>query len=73
MKVTLILQVIEYIKLCQKKKIFNDWHEVSKEQAREYISDIMKRMPALKKSEQIAFVEEKRLRGITVKELFETQ
>ena len=29
----------------------------------------MKRMTALKKSEQIAFVEEKRLRGITVKEL----
>ena len=52
---------------------FSDWHEVSKEQAKEYVSDIMKRMTALKKSEQIAFVEEKRLRGITVKELFETQ
>ena len=41
---------------------FTDWHEVSKEQAREYISDVMKRMTALKKSEQIAFVEDKRLR-----------
>ena len=30
-------------------------------------------MIAMKESEQIAFVEEKRLRGITVKELFETQ
>ena len=50
-----------------------DWHEVSKEQARGYISDVMKRMTALKKSEQIAFVGDKRLRGITVKELFETQ
>ena len=48
---------------------FTDWHEVSKEQAREYVSDIMKRMTALKKSEQIEFIELKRLRGITVKEL----
>lgn len=52
---------------------FTDWHEVDKEKAREYISKIMKMMIAMKKSEQIAFVEEKRLRGITVKELFETQ
>ena len=52
---------------------FTDWHEVDEENAREYISKIMKMMIALKKSEQIAFVEEKRLRGITVKELFETQ
>lgn len=48
-----------------------EFEEVAdEEQAREYVSDIMKRMTALKKSEQIAFVEEKRLRGITVKELF---
>lgn len=49
---------------------FADWHEVSKEQAKEYVIDIMKRMTALNKSEQIAFIEEKRLRGITVKDLF---
>ena len=48
---------------------FSDWHEVSKEQAKEYVSNLMQRMTALKKSEQIAFIEEKRLRGISVKDL----
>lgn len=48
---------------------FTDWHEVDEEKAREYISKIMKMMIAMNKSEQIAFIEQKRLRGITVKEL----
>ena len=52
---------------------FTDWHEVSKEQAREYVSKMMMMMTAIKESEQIAFVEEKMLRGITVKELFDRE
>ena len=48
---------------------FTDWHEVDEKKAREYISKIMKMMIAMNKSEQIAFIEQKRLRGITVKEL----
>ena len=51
------------------RSFFSDWHEVSKEQANEYVSNLMQRMTALKKSEQIAFIEQKRLRGISVKDL----
>ena len=51
------------------KTFFNDWYEVNKEQAEAYIKQIMKGMTNLKEADKVKFVEEKRLRGITVEEL----
>lgn len=52
------------------RHFFTEWHEVSREKARKFISCIIPQMVALPHSEKIKFIENKRLRGITVAELF---
>lgn len=51
------------------KTFFKDWEEVDEEYARAYITCIMPKMTAMKEDEKIEWIESKRLRGITVKEL----
>lgn len=51
------------------KTFFTDWHEVSREYAEKYIRQAMSGMTNLKEADKVKFVEEKRLRGITVEEL----
>ena len=51
------------------KTFFADWHEVSREYAEKYIRQAMNGMTNLKEADKVKFVEEKRLRGITVAEL----
>lgn len=51
------------------KSAFTDWHEVSREYAEAYIKQAMSGMTNLKEVDKVKFVEEKRLRGITVAEL----
>lgn len=55
------------------KTFFKDWEEVSEEYARAYITCIMPKMTAMKEDEKIEWIESKRLRGITVKELLKEQ
>ena len=51
------------------KTFFTDWHEVSREKAEEFIKLVISGAQALPHVEKIKFIEEKRLRGITVEEL----
>ena len=51
------------------KTFFNDWREVSREKAEEYIKLVISGAQAMPHAEIIKFIEEKRLRGITVEEL----
>lgn len=57
------------VKNIEIRGFFTDWHEVDEEKARKYVLGLMKMITALKKSEQIEFIETKRLRGITVEDL----
>lgn len=51
------------------KSTFSDWHEVSKEQAKEYVKFLLQNMNAIKKTEQAEYINKNKLRGITVEEL----
>ena len=52
------------------KSFFTDWHEVDREQAKEFVKNFMNGATALPCAKKVEYVEENRLRGITVKELF---
>lgn len=51
------------------KGVFTDWKEVEPEKAREYVKLIRKGMINLSDAEKNEYINNKRLRGITVEEL----
>lgn len=51
------------------KTHFTNWHKVSKEQAKEYIRFMHKRIVAIKESDKADYINQKYLQGITVQEL----
>ena len=53
----------------QIKAYFGDWKTVSKEQAKDFVKTMMKGMQAVPEAKKPAIIEEKHLRGISVKEL----
>ena len=53
----------------QIKSHFGDWKTVSKEQAKDFVKTMMKGMNAVPEAKKAEIIEEKHLRGITVKEL----
>ena len=53
------------------KSIYTDWHEVSREQAKDYVKFLLSNITTKKNKELVQYIESNKLRGITVKELFE--
>lgn len=53
------------------KGLFTDWHEVSKQQAKEYVRFLLKNITTMEGKELENYIEQNKLRGITIKELFE--
>lgn len=51
------------------KSLFTDWHTVTKEQAKKYIQFVYNNITAMNEKQKIEYIEQKRLRGITYKEL----
>lgn len=51
------------------KSLFTDWHEVSEEQARRYVRHLLRSLPMIAKDKKTEWIEQNRLRGITVNEL----
>lgn len=51
------------------KSLFTDWHEVSKEQAKRYVSHLFRNLPMIPQGKKTEWIEKNRLRGITVNEL----
>lgn len=51
------------------KFLFSDWHEVSKEQAKEFVKTILSGMTMNGKERKIKYINEHYLRGSTVEEL----
>lgn len=52
------------------KSLFTDWHEVSREQAKDYVKFLLGNITTKKNKELIQYIESQKLRGITIKELF---
>ena len=52
------------------KSFFTGWHEVSKEQAQNYVKHLWQGMTAIAEPQKVAYIERNKLQGITVKELF---
>lgn len=52
------------------KSLFTDWHEVSKQQAKDYVKFLLSNITTKKNKELIQYIESQKLRGITIKELF---
>lgn len=57
--------------MIQIKSFFTDWQEVDKETAKRFVKGIMQGATAINYNEKIKYIEDKKLRGITVKELLE--
>lgn len=53
------------------KSLFTDWHEVSREQAKDYVKFLLSNITTKKNKELVQYIESNKLRGITIKELFE--
>lgn len=53
------------------KTYFNGWKEVSKEQAKKFVLHIIRNASAIKPEETNDYINQNRLRGITVEELLE--
>lgn len=51
------------------KRTVTGWHEVSKDEAKQYVLFLMDRITAIPQNEKAAYINENRLRGITVEEL----
>ena len=54
------------------RSFFTDWHEVDEKTAKQYVRTLLKGITALSMKERIKYIEENRLRGITIKELLES-
>ena len=48
---------------------FKDWHEVDRETAKKYAKDLLHMITAIPSKEIIPYIEQNKIRGITVKEL----
>ena len=57
----------------QIKSIFTDWHEVSKKQAKKYVKFLLTHITTKENEELIKYIEENKIRGITINELFEEE
>ena len=53
------------------KAFFGDWNPCSAETARDFVKSMMAGAIAIPESKKEAWIEEKHLHGITVKELFQ--
>ena len=53
------------------KSLFTDWHEVSREQAKDYVRFLLSNITTKGNEELEQYIEKNKLRGITIKELFE--
>lgn len=55
------------------KSLFSNFHEVDKKTARKYVKGLLERITTMSKQEAIYYIEKTKLRGISVKELFEEE
>ncbi len=51
------------------RSFFQDWKEVSEEQAINYVLALRNSLPGIERDKRDDFINQKRLRGITVEEL----
>ena len=51
------------------KSIFTNWHKVDKKTAKRYVKNILHGATAMPFEKRIEYIEEKKLKGISVKEL----
>lgn len=49
--------------------IFTDWHEVTKEQASNYVKFLLENITTMRHEEKVEYINKTRLRGVTVQEL----
>lgn len=53
------------------RSCFGDWEEVDEKTAKQHVRTLLKYITIMPKEQKIKHIEANRLRGITVKELFE--
>lgn len=51
------------------KSFFTDWHEVSREQAKEYIKFLLENITTMRGEKLIQYIEGNKIRGIRVNKL----
>ena len=51
------------------KRLITVWHEASKDEAKRFVLFLLGNTPAIPQNEKAAYINENRLRGITVEEL----
>ena len=67
------IEKLEQTENIEIRSFFSDWHKVDKQTAINYIKWVIESTTGMKGEKLIKFIEEKRLRGITVEELLKNQ
>lgn len=62
------INILEKIEI---KSSFKDWHEVDKETAKQYVLHLMHHITNIPSKEKEEYIEQNKIRGITVKELLQ--